>query len=108
MTLEREDKMKSKEFIVYEIFAERNVRRVKKEGEEADAFDVDQEGRVVAYSNDQGEIVMQSLRIPDSLHKHIRPRYNLALHKENPAKIAQQRMTYIEKITSSIRIFEAI
>ena len=59
-----EDKMKAREFVVYEIFGERNKRRVRREGE---AFDVDMEGRVVAYSNDKGEIVMQSIRIPEAL-----------------------------------------
>jgi hypothetical protein len=68
---------------------------------------VDLDGKVLAYVCGD-ELLLQSLRIPDPLHKHIRPRYNLALHKENPAKIAQQRMTYTEKVMSAIRIVEAI
>jgi len=48
---------------------------------------MDLDGKVLAYICGE-EILLQSLRIPDPLHKHIRPRYNLALHKENPAKIA--------------------
>lgn len=76
------------------MFGEHYLRKVKKaekaiigEDTQSDAFDVDLEGRVLIYSSGD-ELLFQVLKIPDPLHKHIRPRYNLALHKENPAKIA--------------------
>jgi hypothetical protein len=98
-------------FQLWDVFGEKWLRKVKKQerssGEDPDVFDVDLDGKVLAYIY-ADEILLQSLRIPDPMHKHIRPRYNLALHKENPAKIAQQRMTYTEKILNSIRIYEAI
>jgi hypothetical protein len=98
-------------FQLWDVFGEKWLRKVKKQerssGEDPDVFDVDLDGKVLAYIYGD-EILLQSLRIPDPMHKHIRPRYNLALHKENPAKIAQQRMTYTEKILNSIRIYEAI
>jgi len=83
--LDRTDKI----FQVWDIFGERWLRKVKKQEkpEDPDIFDVDLDGKVLAYICGE-EILLQSLRIPDPLHKHIRPRYNLALHKENPAKIA--------------------
>ena len=91
--LNREDKS-NKCYQVYDVFGERYLRKVKKSekpglGDESqsEAFDVDLEGRVLIYSSGD-ELVFQVLKIPDPLHKHIRPRYNLALHKENPAKIA--------------------
>jgi hypothetical protein len=85
VTLDRTDKI----FQVWDIFGERWLRKVKKleKPEDPDIFDVDLDGKVLAYISGE-EILLQSLRIPDPLHKHIRPRYNLALHKENPAKIA--------------------
>jgi hypothetical protein len=87
--LNREDKQ-NKNFLVYDIFGERYLRKVRKQEKVedlSDAFDIDLEGRVLIYSSGE-ELVFQTLKIPDPLHKHIRPRYNLALHKENPAKIA--------------------
>lgn len=85
MILDRSEKI----FQVWDIFGERWLRKVKKQEktEDPDIFDVDLDGKVLAYICGE-EILLQSLRIPDPLHKHIRPRYNLALHKENPAKIA--------------------
>jgi hypothetical protein len=46
--------------------------------------------------------------VPEPLEKHLRPRLNLAQLKENPAKIAQQRMTYMEHIKLALRCFDAL
>jgi hypothetical protein len=54
------------------------------------------------------DLILQTLRIPDPLHKHLRPRYNLALHKENPAMIASQRMQYIDKIKECIKFYDVL
>lgn len=93
VVLNRENK-NNKYFHVYDIFGERFLRKVKKQDKEGggadypDVFDVDIDGRVLIYAFGMEEIVLQSVKIPDPLHKHLRPRYNLALHKENPAKIS--------------------
>lgn len=114
MVLNREDKAK-KHFLLYDIFGEHFTRKIVKQesmlarapGEDSDAFDVDMDARVVVYVSGE-DLVFQTLRIPDPLLKHIRPRYNLALHKENPAKIAQQRMIYIDKIKQSIKFYDVL
>lgn len=54
------------------------------------------------------DLVLWSIKIPEPLHKHIKPRYNLAQFKENPAKIASQRMAYIEKLTQSLKYFSIL
>jgi hypothetical protein len=111
VVLNKENKL-NKYFSVYDIFGERIVRRVKKIEKEGadlpDVFDVDIDGKVLIYSFGSEEIILQSIKIPDPLHKHLRPRYNLALHKENPAKISQQRMTYIDQLNTSFRMFEGL
>ena len=113
IVLNREDKQ-NKVFQVYDIFGERFLRKVRKQEtalrvgtEESDAFDVDLDGRVLIYCSGE-ELVLQTLRIPDPLHKHIRPRYNLALHKENPAKISSQRLKFTEKIIRGLRVYDAL
>lgn len=93
LTLNREDKA-NKYFQLYDVFERRVLRKVHKQesllvkyGEDSDAFAVDIDAKVLVYACGE-DLVLQSLRIPDPIHKHIKPRYNLALHKENPAKIA--------------------
>lgn len=95
LVLNREDKA-HKHFLLRDIFTERCQRKIFKQesmltrapGEDSDAFEIDADGKVLIYVSGE-DLVLQYLKIADPLHKHIRPRYNLALHKENPAKIAQ-------------------
>jgi hypothetical protein len=93
--------------LVYDIFGEYYQRKLDKGSSGDLAFDIDLDGRVLIYSIGS-ELILHSLKIPDPLHKHLRPRYNLALHKENPAKIASQRMAFIEKISKSIKLFNTV
>ena len=60
------------------------MKKQEKNEDQSDAFDVNLDSKVLIYTSGN-ELVFQVLKIPDPLHKHIRPRYNLALHKENPA-----------------------
>ena len=64
---------------------------------EFDVFDVDPSCQVLIYSQ-ADDLLLWSISVPEPLKKHLKPRYNLAQFKENPAKIASQRMAYIEKL----------
>ena len=95
--LNREDKQ-NKNFYLYDIFGERYSRKIKKQEtkpDDSDAFDIDIDGKVLIYVSGGNELILQSLKIPDPILAHIKPRYNLAMHKENPAKIAAQRIAYV-------------
>ena len=110
--LNREDKQ-NKYFYTYEVFNEKLSRKVKKyekapEGkEDSDAFDVEVDGRFIIYSCGD-ELVIQSVRVHEPILKYLKPRYQQAELKENPARIASLRQTFIEKIQKNIRNFELL
>lgn len=78
------------------MFNEKLNRKIKKhekapEGkEESDAFDVDIDSRFIIYCCGD-EIVIQSVRVPEPIQKFLKPRYQQAELKENPARIASLR-----------------
>ena len=107
VVLDREDPLR-KHFLLVDVFSGQPLRRLQKleslllrpgqaSDPESDIFDVDPSCQVLIYSQ-ADDLLLWSISVPEPLKKHLKPRYNLAQFKENPAKIASQRMAYIEKL----------
>ena len=76
----------SKFIHVYDLRRESYIRRIDHDSEDDEAFAVDTTAKVVAYAK-QEEIVIRLIRIPNSeeLVNMLRPRFNMARMKMNPA-----------------------
>lgn len=88
-----------KYFRLYNIFAERFERKLKKKtvqeeekqaGEESDAFELHPSANYIVYCQGSN-LVFHSLKIPEALGPYIMPKYQKTNFKENPAKLLQQK-----------------
>ena len=90
----------SRFFQIYDIFNEDYKRKIKAPlfGE---AFDIDAEARFLVFYKDK-KIEVRSVMVPKQIKRFLRPVYMSYDQRQNPAKLAEEKVTLIAKIEKEL------
>ena len=96
----------NKHYMVYDINRENYIRKVDKRIMSDDAVAVNSTGQVMAFIEEE-DITIRVIRVPNSsiLVDRLRPRFNVAESKMNPAQASSNRQTYKDKIYRELHTY---
>ena len=96
----------NKHYMVYDINRENYIRKVDKRIMADDAVAVNSTGQVMAFIEEE-DITIRVIRVPNSsiLVDRLRPRFNVAESKMNPAQASSNRQTFKDKIYRELHTY---